>query len=256
MILVVDLGNSTIFFGVFNHDQLISSWRMTTNRTQSEDQYAMQINDLLKAKGFFPNVWDGVIISSVVPPLTLILFSALKQISGLTPVLVAPGIKTGLMIRSDNPSEVGADLIVGAVATLAKYKRPAIVIDLGTATKLYVLDQEGAFIGALIIPGIKISADALTHMATQLPHIALVAPEKVIGRNTPDAMNSGLIYGTAEMIDGLIKRIEDELGYPCEIIMTGGLAPRISPHLRRIHHLDETLILDGLQIIYKKNIKK
>ncbi len=255
MILVVDLGNSNIVLGLYDRGQLLTTWRLPTERQQSEDFYALQIQNYVQSSAWKDIPIEGVMLSSVVPPLTYVLMTALQKCTGKVPFMLQSGIKTGLKVRAENPNEVGADLVAGSVGAITKYGFPCVVVDLGTATKFSVIDKDGAFIGALIAPGIKIGVNALVQMATQLPHIQLVAPAKVIGRNTPDSMNSAVIYGTADMIDGLVHRIEDELGYPVKLIGTGGLAPRVLPHCRSRLIIDDHLILDGLYDIYMRNQK-
>lgn len=255
MILVVDLGNSNIVFGLYDRGTLLTSWRMPTERHQSEDFYALQISNYIQATVWHDIPIEGVMLSSVVPPLTYVVMTALQKLTKTLPVLLQAGIKTGLKVKSENPNEVGADLVAGSVAAIRKYGYPCVVVDLGTATKLSIIDKDGAFVGALIAPGIKIAVNALVQMATQLPHIQLIAPAKVIGKNTPDSMNSAIIYGTADMIDGLTRRIEEELGYPLTIVGTGGLAPRVLPYCRSKIVIDEHLLLDGLYDIYMKNQK-
>lgn len=255
MILVVDLGNSNIVLGLYDRGQLLTSWRLPTERQQSEDFYVLHIRTYLQASPWKEVPIEGVMLSSVVPPLTYALMTALQKCTGQVPFVLQSGIKTGLKIRAENPNEVGADLVAGSVAAIARYGYPTVIVDLGTATKFSVIDKDGNFIGALIAPGVKIGVNALVQMAAQLPHIQLVAPTKVIGRNTPDSMNSAAIYGTAEMVDGLARRIEEELGYPVKLIGTGGLAPRVLPYCRRSIIIDEHLILDGLYEIYMKNQK-
>lgn len=256
MILVIDLGNSNIVMGIYHDDKLITTFRTNTDVTKTEDEYASIIRHFLSINQISENEVNDIIFASVVPPLRAIIILAIKSIFSKMPIVLGPGTKTGLMIKSDNPNEVGADLIAGGVGTIKKHGYPAILIDLGTATKFIIIDEKKEFSGAIIAPGVRLSAEALSNRAAQLPHIELIAPKNVIGKNTPDCMNSGSIYGAASMIDGLVRRIQKEMGQKCALIATGGLASRIIPYCEENIIIDDYLLLDGLYFIYQHHTKK
>jgi type III pantothenate kinase len=255
MILAIDIGNTNIVMGCVDPEKIYFIARLATNHLKTEEQYAVELKSILELYGFEPSCIDGSIISSVVPPLTNVMKQAILIITGREPMIVGPGLKTGLNIVIDNPAELGSDLVVAAVAALAQYPKPIVVFDLGTATKASVIDAKGTFLGGIIFPGIKISLDALSKNTSQLPHISLDAPKRVVGRNSIDSMTSGVTYGNAAMIDGLIDRIEEEIGMPVTTIVTGGLAKYIAPYCKKKVTYDPDLILKGLFMIYKKNEK-
>ncbi|HAX72116.1 MAG TPA: type III pantothenate kinase [Firmicutes bacterium] len=253
MILVLDVGNTNIVLGCIEENKTHFVARFSTDRRKTADEYAINFKNIIELNGISRADISGCIISSVVPPLTNALKEAVRKTTGIDPMVVGPGIKTGLNITIDNPAQLGSDLVVDAVAALAEYKAPLIVIDLGTATTVSVVDALGNYVGGLIYPGVKISQEALSSNTSQLPSISLEAPKKVIGKNTIDCMKSGLINGSAAMIDGIIDRIEDEIGQPCTVVATGGLSNAIVPHCRKQIIIDDTLLLKGLLLIYKKN---
>ncbi len=255
MLLVLDMGNSNITIGVFDGGRLLLQSRMATDKHQMEDQYAIALMDLLRLYKLEASAFTGAVLSSVVPPLNHALSEAVRKVTGLTPLLVGPGTKTGLNIRIDNPASLGADLLVGAVAAVDKVGFPCIVWDLGTATTVSVVDREGAFRGGAIMPGIGTAQRSLTESTSLLPSISLDAPSKVIGANTIACLQSGAVFGNAAMLDGMNERIVEELGYDAPIVVTGGLGRQIVPHCRRaVTYVDE-LLLDGLRLIYEKNRK-
>ena len=253
MILALDIGNTNITIGCYLGKELLFISRMATDRSRMEDQYAIELRDILDINGVSASGITGSIISSVVPPLTSYISRAVKKITSTDPLLVGPGIRTGLNIRIDNPATLGADLVAGCVAAMDRYPCPAIIIDMGTATTLSVLDAQKNMIGGLILPGVRISLDALCNRTSQLPQISLDAPQHVIGANTIESMAAGSVYGSAAMIDGLCDRVEAEVGAPCTVVATGGLAHQIVPCCRRTVLLDENLLLDGLRILYERN---
>ena len=216
--------------------------------------YAISVKTVLELHNIKPSCISGAIIASVVPPITSLISSAVKKITGCTAMVVGPGIRTGLNILMDNPASVGADLIVGAVAAIAEYPCPLIIIDMGTATTFAVVDEKKNYIGGMILPGIRVSLDSLTSRTSQLPRISLDPPKRLIGRNTIDSMKSGILYGNASCIDGMTERIMDELGMRATVIATGGLAETITPLCRQDIILDNELLLKGLLLIYEKNI--
>ena len=257
MILTMDMGNTCITLGVFDGEQLILTARLSTDRGRTEDQYAVELHNVLALHGLDYATFEGAIIGSVVPGLNFVISRAVELAIDVKPLIVGSGIKTGLNIQIDQPAQTGADIVCGGVAALAKYPMPCIVFDLGTATTIMVLDQNGTFIGGTITAGIGISLDALAGRTAQLPHVSLKNPGKVVGKNTVDCMKSGLIYGTASMMDGMADRMEEELGFTAAtLVATGGRAKEIIPYCKRAFVLDDNLLLDGLRLIYEKNQKK
>ena len=255
MLLAIDIGNTNLVIGCIENDKILFKARIATDRLRTSDQYGVEIKNMLEAYGVQIKDIDDCIISSVVPPVFNSVKTGVIKIIGKQPMVVGPGLKTGLNIQVDVPSQVGSDRIVIAVAALAEYKAPLILMDLGTATTIEVVEPENTYLGGVIIPGVKISLDALTSRAAQLPGISLDKPRQVIGKNTIDCMRSGMIYGTASMIDGLIDRMEEELGHPSTLVATGGMAQFITPLCRHDIILEKDLLLMGLNIIYKKNKK-
>ena len=255
MLLAIDIGNTNLVIGCIKNDQILFKARIATDRLRTSDQYGVEIKNMLEAYGVQIHDIDDCIISSVVPPVFNSVKTGVIKIIGKQPMVVGPGLKTGLNIHVDVPSQVGSDRIVIAVAALAEYKAPLILMDLGTATTIEVVEPDNTYMGGVIIPGVKISLDALTNRAAQLPGISLDRPKQVIGKNTVDCMRSGMIYGTASMIDGLIDRMEEELGHPSTLIATGGMAQFITPLCKHNIILEKDLLLKGLNIIYKKNKK-
>ena len=255
MLLAIDIGNTNIVIGCMENDSILFKARIATDRLRTSDQYGVEIKNMLEAFGVQIKDIDDCIISSVVPPVFNSVKTGVMKIIGKQPMVVGPGLKTGLNIHVDVPSQVGADRIVIAVAALAEYKAPLILMDMGTATTIEVVEPDNVYMGGVIFPGVKISLDALTSRAAQLPGISLDKPGKVIGKNTVDCMRSGMMYGTAAMLDGLVERIEEELGHGCTLVATGGMAQFITPLCRRKVILEKDLLLKGLNIIYKKNKK-
>ena len=255
MLLAIDIGNTNLVMGCFRDDKILFKARIATDSTRTSDQYGVEIKNMLEAYGVKRSDIDDCIISSVVPPVFNSVRTGVIKIIGKQPMVVGPGLKTGLNIHVDVPSQVGSDRIVIAVAALAEYKAPLLLMDLGTATTIEAVEPENVYMGGVIIPGVRVSLDALTSRAAQLPGISLDQPKQVIGKNTVDCMRSGMMYGTAAMIDGLVERMEEELGHRCTLIATGGLAQFITPLCKRKIILEKDLLLKGLNIIYKKNKK-
>lgn len=253
MILTIDIGNTNIAIGGFSDDRLEFVVRIATDAAKTADEYAGKLLNVLSLHGVERTAIDGAIISSVVPPLNKVMASAVRFIYGVEPLMVGPGIKTGVNIRCDTPSSVGADLICGCVAAHHIYGSPSLIVDMGTATKMMVVDRAGAFIGVSIIPGVRMGMRALSEGTAQLPQVSLEAPPSVIGKNTPDCMRSGVVFGNASLIDGMIDRITEEVGEPLPVYATGGLAPVITPYCRHAITLDEHLVLKGLYLLYQKN---
>ena len=253
MILAIDIGNTNIVIGCTQLEKVHFVERVSTNSFKTELEYVVDFKTLLELYQIRIEDITGCIVASVVPPLNNIVLSALHKLLHVTPLLVGPGVKTGLNILMDNPGQVGADLIVDAVAGLHYYGAPIIMIDLGTATTISVVDKNKNYIGGMILPGVRVSLDSLVNRTSQLPRISLDAPKKIIGKNTIDCMKSGVIIGQASCLDGMIERIWDELGYETNVVATGGLAGSIIPHCRNRIICDNELTLKGLDIIYRKN---
>lgn len=256
MILTIDVGNTNTVIGGFDeNDKPLFESRISTDRSRMEDQYAITLVDILHLYRQEPNNIEGAIISSVVPPVTGQLKAAVEKVCGCRVLTVGPGIKTGLNIKIDEPASLGADMAAVAVGAKEHYKLPAIVIDLGTATKILAVDKTGAFIGGIIAPGVKISTEALAAKTASLPLISINSEpmKNVIGTNTIDCMRSGLLYGTAFMVDGFIEHFEREIGEKCTVIATGGFSAIIQPLCSKEFILDKALIMTGLLDIYKKN---
>ena len=254
MILAIDIGNSNIVLGCMEQETILFEARMATDRIKTSDQYCAELKNMLELFGVDYHAVEGTIISSVVPQVMNSIRTAVHKLTGKPPLTVGPGLKTGLNIRIDNPAQAGSDLIVAAVAAIRDYGTPLIIIDLGTATTITVVDKNGTFIGGSILPGLKLSLNALTQGTAQLPGISLEAPRRVIGRNTVDCMQSGAMYGTACMLDGMIQRMEEELGYACTAVATGGIAKFVTPLCRREIILGKGLLLKGLGILYRRNV--
>ena len=256
MILAIDIGNSNIVVGFVENDTIIRKARMATDAIKTSDQYWMELDGIVSLFQIDKRQIDGVIISSVVPPVLNSCRTAVKKMFGIEPLIVGPGIKTGLNIRTDHPGQVGSDLIAAAVAAVKQYPKPILIIDMGTATTISAIDTDGAFIGGCICPGVRISAEALSSRAAQLPAISLEAPNQAIGRNTIDCMQSGVMLGAAAMLDGLIERMEAELGGSATVVATGGIARYVLPMCKREMHYDNDLLLKGLVALYAINVNR
>lgn len=253
MILAIDVGNTNIVLGLIREGSIEKIYRFHTNTQETDTEYAIKFSQLLEMLGVKPGELEGCIISSVVPQVTEVLKSALLGLTGAEPMVVGPGMKTGLNVRIDDPATLGADLAVGSIAALEYYGGPAIVIDLGTATTITLVDESRSFRGGAILPGIKISYGALTSGTSLLPQISIIPPKKVVATNTVDCMRSGAVYGTAAMIDGMIERMEEEFGKKCVIVATGGLASSVIPYCRHEIVCDDDLLLKGLWQLYLRN---
>lgn len=255
MILAVDIGNTNIVLGCIENDEILFEARMATDLIKTSDQYCAELKTMLSLFEVTPEKIDGSIVSSVVPPVMNSLKTAIRKLTGKPCLIVGPGIKTGLNIRMENPTEVGSDLIVAAVAAIAEYGAPLLLVDMGTATTITAIDKEGAFVGGCICPGLKISMEALTGRTAQLPGISLDRPQHAIGKNTRDSMRSGIMFGAAGMLDGLLERMEAELGTSVKVVATGGIAKFVIPLCRREIIYDRSLMLKGLRLLYLKNTK-
>lgn len=257
MILAVDIGNTNIVVGGYQEEKLQFSIRLKTDPSRTSYDYAAALDKSLEFSRVDPSVIEGAIVSSVVPPLSTALCQAVKLLCpGVEPMLVGAGMKTGLNIRIDNPKELGADLLAAAVGAMTKYPLPAIVMDLGTATKIMVVDENKCFLGGAIMAGVGISLRALASDTAQLPYISLEGPVKqVIGTNTVDCMRSGTILGAASMLDGMVQRYQEALGKETTVVACGGIASSIVPHCKTEIILDDNLLLDGLLALYQKNTR-
>jgi type III pantothenate kinase len=253
MVLAIDVGNSNTTLGLFAGEKLLGHWRISTSLERTADEFGFIVTALIEGDGLHKSRVEGVAVSSVVPSVMYAVEEMSHKVFGQTPQIVGPGVKTGLVIKYDNPREAGSDRIASAVAALHLYGPPVIIVDFGTATTVTVIDEGRQYLGGAIAPGVKISAEALYRRASKLPHVDLQRPASVIGKNTVASMQSGLIYGFAGQVDGIVKRIRQEIGRPYRAIATGGLAPVISPYSETIEHVHPFLTLHGLRLIWEKN---
>lgn len=256
MLLAIAIGSTNIRIAVFEGRQPLVQTSMRADTLILPDEYAVKIQSALQLFGCDPAEIDGVILSSVMPPLVSVMRQAVARLTGARMLVVGPGLKTGLHIRINDPGQLGSDLVVCAVAALGRYKPPLLVCSMGTATTMVAIDREGAVRGGAIMPGVKISLDALAEHTAQLPRIDLERPPRdVIGLNTVDCMKSGILYGTASAIEGMAARMEESLGEEAQLVATGSYAPAIAPLCRRPLVIDEDLMMEGLRMIYNKNSK-
>ena len=255
MILAVDIGNSNIVIGGVEGDEIRFEARLRTDATKTSDEYCIDLKMILEVYETRAKDLEGAIIASVVPQVLNSVKTAIKKLTGKDALVVGPGLKTGLNIKIENPAQTDADLVVGCVAALRQHKPPMIVIDMGTATTMIALDETGAFIGGCIAPGVKISMDALTGRTALLPGLQLDTPKKAIGRNTIDCMRSGIMMGSACMLDGMVQRMEEELGTKATVVVTGGIAKFIVPMCRTPMIYDKDLLIRGLVALYRENTR-
>ncbi len=253
MLLTIDIGNTNITLGCFDGDVLEFTARLATEQKKTADQYAVEIKNLLALYEIGSEEIEDCIIASVVPMVAKSISNAVSKLCHIVPLMLGPGVKTGLNIKIDNPAQLGADLVAGAVGALEEYTMPCVVIDMGTASTVSVLDKNGAFLGGVIAAGVRLTLKALAENTAQLTSIPIEAPQSVIGANTVECMQSGLVYGTAAMLDGLLEKIEQEIGEEPTVVATGGLSRDIIPHCKYNIIYNENLLLEGLKSIYEKN---
>jgi type III pantothenate kinase len=253
MILAIDVGNTNIMFGVFRRKDIIGHWRIGTDKTKTSDEYGVLLRKLVELGGVNVKSIRGAILSCVVPPLLDVLVATLKSYFGVNPIVVEPGIRTGMPILYHNPKEVGADRIANAVAAFNEYRRSVVIVDFGTATTFDCISEKGEYLGGVIAPGIMVSAEALFEAASKLPKVEITIPRAVIGKTTVHSIQSGIIYGYAGLVDGIVERIRKEMGTNPKVIATGGLARLVAPESKTIEKVDEFLTLKGLRLIYEWN---
>lgn len=254
MLLTIDIGNTNIKYGVFKEKDLVASFRVSSRISRTADEYGSVLVNLLDTKNIKPTDIEGIIVSSVIPNLNYTICHMCQYFFNKTPMLIGPGVKTGLNVKADNPKEVGADIIVNSVSAYKKYGGPIVVIDFGTATTFDVISASGELVGVVIAPGIKTSLESLATKTAQLPMVEIDAPKTVIGKNTKHCMQAGIIFGFAGLVENIIKKIKDELGEKdVKVVATGGLGEIIANEVKAINKVDRTLTLDGLRIIYELN---
>ncbi|MEM9691243.1 MAG: type III pantothenate kinase [Myxococcota bacterium] len=253
LLLTVDVGNTNISYGVFDGDQLVLHMRTESARSRTSDEFAVLVRQMMSLRGVEPDSVTAAIVASVVPPLNDTILDFIELAFDCEATLVGPGIKTGMKVQYDNPHDVGADRIVNAVAAYEWSEGGVIVVDFGTATTFDCISPRAEYLGGVITPGIEISADALFTRASRLHRVEIARPDRVVGRNTAASMQSGIVFGYAGLVDGLCERLREELGFPCRVLATGGMAELICPETRVIEHVDHHLTLTGLRLIHERN---
>ena len=255
MLLTIDVGNTNIGLGLFERDRLVHQFRCESARQRTADEYAIFVRQMLALKDVDHTKVDAGIIASVVPSLTDVMVEMVRRAFAREPLVVGPKLRSGMAILYENPREVGADRIVNAVAAYEQVKGGVIVVDFGTATTFDCVSEKGDYLGGVIAPGIQISADALFARAARLHRVEIAKPARVVGRNAVQSMQSGIVFGYAGLVDGVVARIKGELGYPCAVIATGGLAGLIAPQTACIERVDDALTLNGLRLLYERNVE-
>ena len=253
MLLTVDIGNTNITLGAYNGNILTFTARLSTEQHKTADQYAVELQSMLALNGYAGDDIEDCIIASVVPQVGKSMSNAVSKLCHIVPLMLGPGVKTGLNIKIDNPAQLGADLVAGAVGAIDAYTMPCVVIDMGTASTISVLDRNGTFLGGAIAAGVRLTLKALAENTAQLTSIPIEAPSSVIGSNTVECMQSGLVFGTAAMLDGMLEKIAEELGEDPTVVATGGLSREIITHCKTDIIYNENLLLEGLRVIYEKN---
>jgi type III pantothenate kinase len=253
MLLAVDIGNTNVTFGIWDNDVLVHTFRASSVRTRTPDEYAVLIHQMLTLRGIGQGSIQGAIIASVVPPLTDTCVVAVRSTCAREPLIVGPGLKTGMPILYEQPKEVGADRIVNAVAAFERLRQATIVVDFGTATTFDCISGAGEYLGGVIVPGVLVSLDGLFARAARLSRVDLVEPPRALGRNTAQALQSGVVFGYAALVDGLVRRLSAEMGVSCRTLATGGLAPLVTKHAETVESVDLNLTLRGLYLLYRRN---
>ncbi|MCB9588133.1 MAG: type III pantothenate kinase [Polyangiaceae bacterium] len=256
MLLAVDIGNTNIAFGLYDDEDLVQTFRSETVRARTADEYGVLLRQMLALRGIDPSVVSAAIIASVVPPLTDVMMDAVRHAFAREALVVGPGLKTGISILYENPRDVGADRVVNAVAAFERIRAGVIVVDFGTATTFDCISPKAEYLGGVIVPGIQVSLDGLLGRAAKLSRIEIAVPPKVVGRNTTHSLQSGIVHGYASLVDGLVEKLIDELGFECKVIATGGLATLIAQHTTSLETVDDTLTLYGLRILHERNTSR
>jgi len=252
MLLAVDVGNTQTMLGVLDGERIVRKWRISSGRDYTTDEFVIMLRGLLEPAGYLSGDFAGAAMSSVVPAAAAALPAALEEVTGRVPLVVGPGVKTGMAIRIDSPREVGADRVVNSVAARERYGSPVVALDFGTATTFDAVDEAGDYIGGVIAPGLEVSMEALVSATSALRRVDLTEPRSVIGKGTVEAIQSGLLYGYAGLVDGILARIAAETGTE-RVVATGGLAPVIVPLCRRVSEINDSLTLEGLRLIWERN---